>query len=502
MTFRSRIVLHSAAAVAVAIVGASFVIYFVVRGDLRGELDEDLKQLAADITALPATTEVPAPGVHDRAPHEMEGTIIHPRGLARAPGSAPGPLGSIQPIQVPAPGDLREVIPVDPLSGRDAYAQIVTAAGDRIRPFGAGLNLPVGRRVLEVARGDARGYFSEAEIDGVDARLLTQPSGPGFAIQTAGSLEEIDSTLERLAWILLIVSTGGVAIATGLGLLVSRAALRPVMRLATAADEVAATRDLGRRVESATEDELGGLARSFNTMLAALERSLSAQRRLVTDASHELRTPLTSLRTNIEVLTGNPGLGGADRLKLLADVTAQIEELSELVEDLVALARAEEDASGEKAEVRLDELIEGVVEGAKRRAGDRTINMDLEETWVRGDTGGLERAVSNLIDNALKWSPAEGRVDIALSAGELTVTDEGPGIPPEDLSRVFDRFFRSPASRGMHGSGLGLAIVQRVAESHGGAVWAENLDDRGTRLHLRLPELHRGSAAGGGGKVS
>jgi two-component system sensor histidine kinase MprB len=221
-------------------------------------------------------------------------------------------------------------------------------------------------------------------------------------------------------------------------------------------------------------------------MLEALERSVSAQRRLVTDASHELRTPLTSLRTNIEVLTRDASLAPADRSRLLADVTAQMEELSKLADDLLALARAEEEAAP-KAEVRLDEVVERAVDTARRGAEDRVIELSLEETWVLGDASALERAVVNLLDNAVKWSPASGRIDVALADGELTVTDDGPGVPPDDLPRIFDRFFRSTASRSTEGSGLGLAIVQRVAESHGGRAWADNADGRGARLRLRIP---------------
>lgn len=498
MTFRGRIVLIAAAAVAAAVVAASLVVYFVVRDDLRGAIDEDLRRLASDVVALPATAQAPVPPrAHLRA---GRGNRLLPAEAAATPGGGrvmaippppPGRDGEIvETFAVPAPGAIRRVIPFDPLRGRDAYAQIVTAAGDRIAPLGPGVRLPVDRRVLNVARGRHPAYFDEAEIGGVHARILTQPVEPNLAIQTASSLEDADDTLTRLSWILLVVSAGGVALAAVLGLLVSRTALRPVARLAAAADQVAVTRDLSRRMEDGGEDELGDLARSFNTMLQALEHSVSAQRRLVTDASHELRTPLTSLRTNIEVLTRDENLSPGDRSRLLADVTAQMEELSKLADDLLALARAEE-GPAPKAGVRLDEVVERAVDTVRRGTEDRVIELSLEETWVLGDASGLERAVSNLLDNALKWSPASGHVDVVLAEGKLTVTDDGPGVPPEDLPRIFDRFFRSSASRSTDGSGLGLAIVQRVAESHGGRAWADNADGRGARLHLDLPVAAR-----------
>ena len=221
---------------------------------------------------------------------------------------------------------------------------------------------------------------------------------------------------------------------------------------------------------------------------------MAAQRQLVTDASHELRTPLTSLRTNVEVLAAAEDLSTEDRKRLLSDVVIQIEELTELVGDLVDLARDEE-AADEVVDVRFDEVVERVVASARRGAGNRRIGVDLAPTVVRGSPGRLYRAVANLVDNALKWSPPEGMVEVVLADGELSVTDDGPGIPAEDLDRVFDRFYRSPANRGKPGSGLGLAIVHRVAEAHGGSVAADNAEEGGARLRFRLPLAQATTAA-------
>jgi two-component system sensor histidine kinase MprB len=263
-----------------------------------------------------------------------------------------------------------------------------------------------------------------------------------------------------------------------------------VRRLTKTAEAVTKTRDLSQRIEpSATgDDELGRLAGSFNTMLGALEESSRAQRQLVADASHELRTPLTSLRTNIEVLARGNRLAPDDRERLLDDVIEQIDEMTALIGELIELAReARPDAIEEPArDVRLDELAAEAVERARRNRPEVEFMTDFDESLVHGTPSRIERAVANLLDNAAKWSPPGGPVEVAVRAGEVSVRDHGPGIADEDLPYVFDRFYRSRGARGMPGSGLGLAIVKQVAESHGGTVVAEKPADGGTLMRMRL----------------
>jgi two-component system sensor histidine kinase MprB len=270
--------------------------------------------------------------------------------------------------------------------------------------------------------------------------------------------------------------------------LVARTALRPVRQLTAAAEHVARTRDLSRRIESEGSDELSSLGASFNTMLEALDDSQRAQRQLVADASHELRTPLTSLRTNVEVLADADALSSEDRRRLLRDVVAQLDELTVLVTDLVDLARGDESAAISE-DVRLDLLVAEAVERARRHAGDRHFLTDLEPCLIRAVPGKLDRAVGNLLDNAAKWSAPGGEIEVRVHAGEVTVRDHGPGIEDEDLPFVFDRFYRARSARGLPGSGLGLAIVRRVAESHGGEVWAERPAGGGARFRLRIPVI-------------
>jgi two-component system sensor histidine kinase MprB len=352
--------------------------------------------------------------------------------------------------------------------------------------------------VLDVARGKRGRYFSAATVRGTDLRMLTVPAGQdpttgqGFALQIARSAEDLNHTLDRVAVLLVVISVGGVAVALGLGLAVSQAALAPVRRLTLATERVTATGDLSERIDGSGEDELSRLASSFNTMLAALEESARSQRQLVSDASHELRTPLTSLRTNIEVLARNRELAPAEREQLLRDVVAQLSEMTALINELVELARGDSHPV-EAEEVRLDLLVGEILERARRDYPHVEFVSDLEPTALHGVPSTIARAVSNLIDNAAKWSPPDGKVEVAVRDGQVVVRDHGPGIDEDDLPYVFDRFYRAPAARKLPGSGLGLAIVKQVAEAHGGEVEAERAEGGGTRMRLRLSDSN-GSA--------
>jgi two-component system, OmpR family, sensor histidine kinase MprB len=267
---------------------------------------------------------------------------------------------------------------------------------------------------------------------------------------------------------------------------VARRALRPVHTLTATAERITHTHDLGQRIETEGDDELSRLGSTFNAMLDSLERAIRSQRQLVADASHELRTPLTSLRTNIEVLGRADALPPDERERLLTDVAEQLAEMSELVAELVALDHVEGE-SAEWEDVRLDLVARESVDRARRRRNGIAFNVDLQPSVVRGVPDAIERAISNLLDNAVKWSPPEGEVDVAVGEGEVVVRDHGSGIAAEDLPYVFDRFYRASSARGMPGSGLGLAIVRQVAQAHGGEVAAERAEGGGTRVRLAFP---------------
>ena len=455
MSFRRRIALAGTAAVAVAILLALGIAFAVVRAELRGEVDDTLRRVA----------ERPAGDV-----------VIARFGREDTAQAAPAELPRIRE---------RLTLPERPLSGDSRYIQLVSAE-EVIPQQGAPALIPADERARRVAAAGEGAYFSDVDIDGVHARVFTRAIEPGLAVQAAESVEDVDEALGRLGLILGVVGLGGVGLAGGLGLVVTRTATRPVRELSETAEHVARTRDLSRRIDAGGDDELSRLAASFNTMLGALERSMRAQRQLVADASHELRTPLTSLRTNVEVLAGaNGSLPAAERRHMLRAVVGQLEELTVLVEDLVDLARDGE-REQEVEPVRLDLLVADAVARARRLHPGRGIRAELEETLVEGSPRRLDRAVSNLLDNAEKWSPPGAPIDVTLCDRRLLVRDRGPGIDAEHLPRVFDRFYRADSARGLPGSGLGLAIVRQVAEAHGGGVAARNAADGGAELCLSL----------------
>jgi two-component system sensor histidine kinase MprB len=318
-------------------------------------------------------------------------------------------------------------------------------------------------------------------------RVYVGPFADGQALQAAQSLADVNATMRRVTLVLVLVSLGGVVLAAMLGGLVGGSAMQPVRRLMRGTRYVAATQDLSRRVEAVGDDELAGLARSFNAMLEALAESRRAQRQLVADASHELRTPLTTVQANVELLSRAHELAPEEREQLREDLLSQLRELTGLVGDLVELAR-ERPPESDLEELDLAALVESCVERMRGHGPSLRFVAGLEPCLVRADRVRLERAVINLLDNARKWSPDGGTVEVEVSGGELVVRDEGPGIEAADRPHVFDRFYRSAESRRLPGSGLGLAIVRQVAEMHGGAAWASAPPSgRGAELHLRLP---------------
>jgi two-component system sensor histidine kinase MprB len=437
VSFRARLALVAAAAVALAVVAASFVVYFVVRDQLRGPVDDSLRATANQLAHVD--------------PQEFH----------------------------------HFVAPTGELGGAPGYPQVVGVNGKPILPRGQTIALPVSSRVVDIARHGGKTFLSDAHVNGTHVRMLTFPYVQGYAVQIARPLTEVDHSLGRIENLLILIAGGGIAIAAALGLAVSRAALAPVRRMTAAAETVTETGDLSERIDVAGRDELSRLADSFNGMLGALEESSRAQRQLVADASHELRTPLTSLRTNIEVLASERKLPSGERERLLADVVEQLAEMTALISGLIDLARGEQHTA-EPEGVRLDLVASEAVERARRNRPAVTFTTDLQESTVQGVPSTIERAVANLLDNAAKWSPPNGDVEVAVRDGELSVRDHGPGIDEEDLPHVFDRFYRSRSARGQPGSGLGLAIVRQVAVAHGGEVVAEAADGGGTRMTLRL----------------
>jgi two-component system sensor histidine kinase MprB len=356
---------------------------------------------------------------------------------------------------------------------------------DGTKADGGNATLPISARAKAVARGASlHSYFTTTTVSGIHLRELVAPLQGGGALIAAMPLSSTDHALSRIRFWILLVGGIGIALAAAIAAFVATAALRPVRRLTAAAETVAATGDLTERVDVHGHDELGRLAARFNAMLAALQESVGRQRRLVADASHELRTPLTAARTNVDLLREGK-LPEAEKAHALEEASVELNALTSLVSDLVELARGEE-RKLRVEDVQLDELVEGVVERARSRAPQATFVTSLTPTSVRIDPVLLERAVSNLLDNAVKYSPEGAPIEVIVRDGQVTVADHGPGVADEDLPRIFDRFYRAAASRSKPGAGLGLAIVREAAEAHGGQATVES-SPKGARFTLTLP---------------
>lgn len=332
------------------------------------------------------------------------------------------------------------------------------------------------------------------------AATIAKRGGLVYGIEAISSLEPTVEAEATLLGVILVVGVLGIGAALILGWLVGSAAVAPILRLADAASHVAETQDLAVHVAEDGAEEVARVARSFNSMMETLSEARAQQSRLVADAGHELRTPLTSLRTNVEVLASGAQLGEADRAALVADVDEQIAELSALVADLTDLAASDSAASAEFVDLRLDLVVADAVRRAERRNIAAVFQTSLAPAVVRGNAHLLERAVLNLCDNAAKWSPSNGIINVTMmtsqrpTAGgeptvEISVVDQGPGISPEHSEKVFERFWRAPESRSMPGSGLGLSIVRQVVTSHGGSVHADTEHEGGARFVLQLPTV-------------
>jgi two-component system sensor histidine kinase MprB len=448
LSLRARLAVLTSFAVAVAVAACAVGCWFVVRGRLIDQLDQS---------------------------------------LSGPPHGGGGPLSG---------GSAFGICEKPPQGGDDRYRgflptlQVVGRDGAACSPPGTSATLQVTRSDVLVARGLMGATYRDGTLtDGTPMRVFTHLDPAGVAVSTAKPLTQVTDSLNGLALLLVAVSAVGVLGAAVAGLLIARAGLKPVDRLTDAVEHIARTEDLDTTIPEGGKDEIARLSRSFNSMTRALAGSRDRQQQLIVDAGHELRTPLTSLRTNVDLMlrsetTGRP-LPPGDKTRLLTNVKAQLVELSSLVGDLLDLSRAE--AAASLGEVALHEVVDNAVRRARPRGPSIRIDAEVSPWYVRGDAASLERAFVNLLDNAVKFSPPGGTVTVRLEEGELTVRDEGPGIPAEDLPYVFDRFWRSPSARGLPGSGLGLAIAARAVREADGQIRLGPAEGGGTSAWLRLP---------------
>ena len=386
MTLRTRFTVAVAVAVAAVALAITAVAFLVLRADLQGQVKQQLGQQAA---------------AAERLARHYHGQI---------------PVGWV-------PKDS------DRFGGSSAYAQVVTAQTAVWRPAGDSGLLPGTATAAQVAAGQRAAYYSEATLNGVHAMVLTTPLAPGLALQVAVPLNAVDQELGTIGATLALLSAAGVGLAALAGWGVAGRAWRRWAAWPRWPSRSPRRGIPAAGVEVDRPDELGRLAASFNTMLGALQRSLAAQRQLVSDASHELRTPMTSLRVNVELLAETPDLPKPERQEVLNRVVAQVAELGQLTADVTELARGEPPPTRFET-VELDQVVAAAVAGARRDWPRTTVTADLEPCLVCGHAERLKTAVRNLLDNAVKFGPAGGAVEVRLHAGELTVRDHGPGIRP------------------------------------------------------------------------
>jgi two-component system sensor histidine kinase MprB len=364
-------------------------------------------------------------------------------------------------------------------------------------PPGQSYRVPATARIRALAASGHGQYFTDMHVGGTHIRVLVTGIGQDGALAVALPLTDVDTSLRHQLLLLAAIATAGIALAALLGVLVARTALSPIARFTRQTEAIAANpeRIEEERLEVTGGDELARLAQTFNSTLDALEHSVQAQRNLVADASHELRTPIATIRANLQLMRDESLLSADDRQALRADVIEELDELTALVGDVVELARGAR-PSGEPADVRLEAIVEDAISRVRRRAPELTVRASLQPTLVQGEGDRIARAVGNLLDNAVKWSPPEGVIEVSLRDGILTIRDHGPGFHEQDLPYVFDRFHRAKDARSKPGSGLGLAIVRQAAEAHGGFVEAANAPDGGAVLRISFgPRLELGEEA-------
>jgi two-component system sensor histidine kinase MprB len=465
----------------VAVLVAATSLYVAVRSDLRSEVDKSLGQRASAFLPSPATRGRQPPEAGE-APGELS-----PNGDLPPAKGAPSGGGSSQDGVPPGHdggGGFPSSVEPAPLGGPSGYVQFVAPDGAVHVPAGQGAStkIPLSATDKAIAHSGEGKALSDRSVKGVRLRVLTLGNGARGAVLVARPLTEVDNELSHLLLILAIVGVVGIALAAALGALVARAALAPIARFTRRTETLAGGLDTSQRLPDGGRDELARLAASFNATLDALQRSVESQRNLVADASHELRTPIASLRANIQVLADAERLPPEDQASLRADIVSELDELTRLVGDVVELARGAE-PKDELHDVALDEIVRGAVQRAQRRS-DTTFQVNLEPTLVRGEAERIDRAVSNLLDNARKWSPPEQPIEVDLHEGLLSIRDHGPGFEQADLPHVFERFYRADRARKLPGSGLGLAIVRQAAEAHGGYVEAENAPGGGARVQI------------------
>ncbi len=448
MSLRTKLVVLLVAVTATATIAVGAVSVVATSQRLHSEVDRSLEQAAEVVQARPGFTLGGPWFSPDRRRSE---TVL--------------PIAELEQVAV-------QVI--------DRNGDVVAASSDTV--------LPVDDADTFAAAHDRGGVqvLRTVQIDGEPYRILTVPGRSGrTAIQVARNLDETERLVQSQRAAVLFTVLVVTVVAALAGWILARQITRRLVRLTTAAEQVSTTGDVDISVPVEGKDETGRLALAFDRMLAALSASKAAQQRLVQDAGHELRTPLTSLRTNVSVLRRHDDLDAVTREQILSDIDAETRQLTTLVDEIVELAtdsRRDEAATT----LALGDLVSDVVDRARRRSG-RVFDVHTDDTTVTGRRLALERAVTNLLDNAAKFDESGAPIDVVVDAGRVDVADRGVGIGAEESSLVFERFHRSITARSTPGSGLGLSIVKAIVESHGGTVYATPREGGGSHVGFVLP---------------
>jgi two-component system sensor histidine kinase MprB len=521
MSLRVRLGLAAGVAVAVAVIAVAVSAYAGTRSELQGQVDQSLHSLIHSILApgggpgtgignggingLGATSRFSATNglgtangfgdINGFGGINRNGSL-NGNASASANGPAAGsgfgfqqPPGAAEPLGVRDEGLGLDGRRVPAFGGAPGTLTLVYANGGTWVPAGQKYRIPPDGRMKAIAKRGRGEYLTNMTVDGSHIRVLATGIGRYGALLVALPLKDVDQALSSQLLLLLGTATGGIAFAALLGILVARTALAPIARFTRQTETIAANPERldQERLDVHGGDELARLAQTFNRTLDALQRSVESQRNLVADASHELRTPIATIRANLQLMRDEALLSAEDREALRTDVIDELDELTALVGDVVELARGGK-PTGEPGDVRLDLIVAAAAERARRRAPGLDVQSSLEPTLVRGEGSRIARAVANLFDNAAKWSPAGGVIDVDLHDGTLAVRDHGPGFHEHDLPFVFDRFHRARDARSKPGSGLGLAIVRQAAEAHGGFVEASNAPDGGALMRIGFGE--------------
>lgn len=472
MSLRARMGLTAGVAVAIAVVAVAISAYLGTRSAVYGQIDTALSNLAMQVTHPPRGGEGGPPELPESGPVQTNGEEPSEAQRLRF-----GGRDCDRGLGINEPGR--------PFGGQQVFVQLLLPKGKVCRSIGETATIPVPAAARRVARAGHGRFFSNQTANATHIRVLVQGVPRHGALMLALPLTSADSTLSHELLLMGVIAAGGIALAALLGFLVARAAVAPITRFTRRTERIAGSFEKldHDRLEVRGADELSRLALSFNRTLDALEGSIEAQRNLVADASHELRTPIATLRANLQLLREESRLPDEEREALRRDMIEELDELTNLVSDVVELARGSK-PSEEPGEVRLEEIVDGALDRARRRGPELTFEAQVQPALVRGEGERIARAVNNLLDNAIKWAPSGSVVEVDLRDGVLSVRDHGPGFHQEDLPYVFDRFHRAREARSKPGSGLGLAIVRQAAEAHDGFVEASNAPGGGALLRI------------------